>query len=51
MGEGRDQRREPERARDPVRRLSRRKIKKRRREDKQTGAFKNNRLISKWTAL
>lgn len=51
VGEGRDQRRERERARHPVRRLSRRKIKKRESGDEQTGAFKNNPLISKRTAL
>ena len=51
VGEGRDQRREQERARNPVRRLSRRKIKKRERGDEQTGAFKTDPLISTWTAL
>lgn len=39
-----------ERAHDPVRPLSRRKIKKRKRGDEQTGAFKNKPLISKRTA-
>lgn len=36
-----------ERAPDPVRLLSRRKIKKRERGEEQTGTFKNNPLFSK----
>jgi hypothetical protein len=49
VGEGRDQRR-AERASNSVRRLSRRKIKKRKREE-QTDISRSNSLTSKPTAL